>query len=166
MRLKHLQKHLKNTWNHCKHTQHLDKTITSYVWKHMQHSNKHTCNIHTSEKKQMKHWEQELATYVYNHCNITIYFCNIRMKYLQHTSETFKTLSAETSPCCLKNGGSSACGVRWRQRPGSGCKQRLSGGYTTGQGGSGRVSAQAGSGAPGKAGSRATIKLIGYWTVI
>ena len=34
-----------------------------------------------------------LATYVYNHCNICnipIYFCNIRMKHLQHTYETLK----------------------------------------------------------------------------
>jgi hypothetical protein len=40
----------------------------------------------------MKHLEQTLATYVYNHynmCNITIYFCNIYMKYLQHISETY-----------------------------------------------------------------------------
>jgi len=43
----------------------------------------------------MKHWEEKLATYVYNHCNICNipnYFCNIHMKYLQHTSETSKTL--------------------------------------------------------------------------
>jgi hypothetical protein len=91
MCLKHLQKHLKNTWNHCKHTQHRDKTLaSSYVWKHMQYPNKHTCNIR--RKKQMKHWKHELATYVYNHynmCNIPIYFYNIRMKHLQRTSKTF-----------------------------------------------------------------------------
>ena len=31
----------------------------------------------------MEHWEQKLAIYVYNHCNIcniSIYFCNIHMK--------------------------------------------------------------------------------------
>jgi hypothetical protein len=41
--------------------------------------------------KQMKHFQQTLATYVYSYCNICnirIYFCNIYMKYLQHTSET------------------------------------------------------------------------------
>jgi hypothetical protein len=45
-------------------------------------------------KKQIKHWGQTLATYVYNYCNISIYFCNIaiyfcniRMKHLQHTSK-------------------------------------------------------------------------------
>jgi hypothetical protein len=26
-------KHLKKTWNHFKHTQHQDKTLTIYVWK-------------------------------------------------------------------------------------------------------------------------------------
>ena len=36
----------------------------------------------------MKHWENKFATYVYNHCNIPINFCNIDIKYLQHTSET------------------------------------------------------------------------------
>ena len=48
----------------------------------------------------MKHWEQTVATYVYNHCNICnipIYFCNIRMKHLKHTYETSKTL--ETCTC-------------------------------------------------------------------
>ena len=42
----------------------------------------------------MKHWKYKLATYVYNHCNICnipIYFCNIRIKHLQHTSETLET---------------------------------------------------------------------------
>ena len=61
--------------------------------KHMQHSDKHTCNIRL--KKQVKHWEQTFATYVYNHCNIyniPIYFCNIRMKQLKHTSKTTETL--------------------------------------------------------------------------
>jgi hypothetical protein len=46
-----------------------------------------------------------------NMCNIPIYFCNIRMKHLQHnskTSETLKTYGCNmhlqriaTSPCCL-----------------------------------------------------------------
>ena len=39
----------------------------------------------------MKHCEQRFATYVYNHCNILIYFCNMHTKYLKHTSETFET---------------------------------------------------------------------------
>jgi hypothetical protein len=42
-------------------------------------------------EKQVKHWKQKLATYIYNHCNITIYFCNIHMKHLQHTFKTFET---------------------------------------------------------------------------
>jgi tellurite resistance protein TehA-like permease len=60
----------------------------------MQYIGKHTCNIHL--KKQMKHWGQMFATYVYNHCNICnilIYFSNIHMKHLKRTSkisETFK----------------------------------------------------------------------------
>jgi hypothetical protein len=59
----------------------------------MQHPNKHTCNIRL--EKYMKHWEHKLTTCIYNHCNICsilIYFCNIRMKHLQHISEALKTL--------------------------------------------------------------------------
>jgi hypothetical protein len=47
----------------------------------------------------MKHWEQRLATYLYNHyniCNIPIYFCNICMKHLQYTSKTSETLETYT----------------------------------------------------------------------
>jgi hypothetical protein len=75
----------------------------------MQHLNKHACNVYlenihlkkTDEKLgteacnirvQMKNWEQKLTTYTYNHfniCNISIYFCNIHVKHLQYTSETF-----------------------------------------------------------------------------
>jgi hypothetical protein len=47
----------------------------------------------------MKHLEQTLATYVYSHCNICnipIYFYNIHMKHLQHTSESSKTLETYT----------------------------------------------------------------------
>jgi hypothetical protein len=43
----------------------------------------------------MGHWEQKLATYMCNHCNIyniLIYFCNIHMKHSQQTSKTFDTL--------------------------------------------------------------------------
>jgi hypothetical protein len=76
----------------------------------MQHPNKHTYNVYL--KKQMKHLEWTLKTYVYNHCNmcnIQIYFCNIHMKHLQRTSEiseTSETYSCNmsfnaTSPCCL-----------------------------------------------------------------
>jgi hypothetical protein len=51
----------------------------------MQYLDKHTCNM---PEKQMKHYEQKLATYVQNHCNICnvlIYFYNIHMKHLQCT---------------------------------------------------------------------------------
>jgi hypothetical protein len=42
----------------------------------------------------MKHSENTLEIYVYSHCNmcnILIYFCNIKMKYLQHLDETLET---------------------------------------------------------------------------
>ena len=32
---------------------------------------------------------------MYNHCNISIYFCNIRMKHLQYTSKIFETLATD-----------------------------------------------------------------------
>jgi hypothetical protein len=41
----------------------------------------------------MKHLEQTFEIYLYSHCNIcniTIYFCNIHMKHLQHTYETIE----------------------------------------------------------------------------
>jgi hypothetical protein len=87
MHLKHLQKQLKNTWSYCKHMQYLDENTCNIYVKHMQHPDKRICNIHM--KKQMKHWEHKLATYVYNHCdiyNILIYFCNT-----YETSETLET---------------------------------------------------------------------------
>ena len=54
-------------------------------------------------EKLMENWEQTLATYVYNHCNICsipIHFCNIYMKHLQHTSETYEIL--ETYACNVR----------------------------------------------------------------
>jgi hypothetical protein len=82
----------------------------------IQHPNKHTCN------RRLKKLERTLATYMYKHCNIcniTIYFCNIHMKRLQHTSRIFETI--ETYSCNMRfqrnmsfatwqNGGSSP---RW-----------------------------------------------------
>jgi hypothetical protein len=56
---------------------------------------------------------------VYNHCNIyniSIYFCNIHIKHLQHSDETFETLETYfcnicfqrvMSPCCLDESRSS-----------------------------------------------------------
>jgi hypothetical protein len=67
----------------------------------MQHLDKRTSNIRL--KKQIKHWEQKLAAYMYNHCdicNILIYFCNMHMKYLQRTSEKSETL--ETDACNMR----------------------------------------------------------------
>jgi hypothetical protein len=56
----------------------------------MQHLDKNTCSIRP--KTQMKHWEQTFMTYLYNYCNIPIYFCNIHLNHLQHISETPETL--------------------------------------------------------------------------
>jgi hypothetical protein len=58
----------------------------------MHHPDKTLANIRL--KKQMKHSENTLEIYVYSHCNmcnIPIYFCNIKMKYLQHLDETLET---------------------------------------------------------------------------
>jgi hypothetical protein len=74
-----------------KHMQHMCEIYTTF-------QNKHTCNIRM--KKQMKYLEQMFATYMYNHCNmcnILIYFCNIHMNHLQHTSETNKMYGCEIS---------------------------------------------------------------------
>jgi hypothetical protein len=60
--------------------------------------------------KHLRHVSEILATCVYktdktvgidayNKCNILIYFCNICMKQLKHTSETTETYLAT----CLKN---------------------------------------------------------------
>jgi hypothetical protein len=46
--------------------------------------------------KEMKHFEQTLATYLWNTCNIYniwINFCNIQMKHLKYTSKTLETYS-------------------------------------------------------------------------
>ena len=78
--------------------QHPDKNTCNICMKHMHHLDKHTCNIRM--KKQIKHLEQMLATYMYSHCNIcniSIYFCKILMKHLQYTTETSETL--ETYAC-------------------------------------------------------------------
>jgi hypothetical protein len=43
----------------------------------------------------MKHSEHTFETYMYNHCNmcnILIYFCNMKMKHLQHPDETSEIL--------------------------------------------------------------------------
>jgi hypothetical protein len=45
----------------------------------------------------MKLSEHTLETYVYNHynmCNIPIYFCNIDIQHMQHTSKTSETFES------------------------------------------------------------------------
>jgi hypothetical protein len=52
----------------------------------------------------MRHLEQTLETYMYSHCNmcnITVYFCNIKMKHLQHLDETSKTLEHTKLATCV-----------------------------------------------------------------
>ena len=66
---------------------------TSYVEKHMQHTDETLANIRL--ENEMKHLEHTLKTYVYSHhnmCNILIYFCNIKMIHLQYPDETSETL--------------------------------------------------------------------------
>jgi hypothetical protein len=79
------------------------KTLETYAY------NMHVCatsrsdfptsryNICTIHLEQIKHLEDTLEkSYVYGHykmCNILIYFCNIDIQHLQHTSETLKTYS-------------------------------------------------------------------------
>jgi hypothetical protein len=83
-----------------------------------------------------------LATYVYNHCNmcnIMIYFCNINMKQLQHTSETSEAIETysrnlrfqhnisllldrmEARRCVVFTGGSGLAALCRRHDGGSGC---------------------------------------------
>jgi hypothetical protein len=71
----------------------LEHTVAIYVWKHMQHPDQNACNIslETDETvwtnacnmplKHLQHMQHPL-----------IYFCNIHMKLLQHTSETSETI--------------------------------------------------------------------------
>jgi hypothetical protein len=59
----------------------------------MQHLYTNACNIRL---KQMKYFEQMLATYATS----LIYLCNIHIKQLQHAYETFETL--EIYACSMR----------------------------------------------------------------
>jgi hypothetical protein len=63
--------------NHCKHTQHPDKTFAIYVWTHI-HIQINTLTTYVWKT------DETLGT---DACNI----CNIRIKHLQHISKTFET---------------------------------------------------------------------------
>jgi hypothetical protein len=63
-----------------KHMQHMCETYAISKESHLQRTS----------KKQIKQLEQMLPTYVYNMSNIPIYFYNIHLKHLQHTSKTSK----------------------------------------------------------------------------
>jgi hypothetical protein len=88
--------------------QHLDETLANIHMKHMKTLKTYACNMHvyatsrstfsTSRRnirlEQMKYLGHTLETYVYSHynmCNILIYFYNIYIQHLQHTSEIFET---------------------------------------------------------------------------
>ena len=100
--------------------QHPDETLTNIHMKHLKTfetyacnmhvyatsrstfatSRQNTCNIHLEEIKYLEH---RLETYVYSHynmCDILIYFCNIDIQHLQHSSETFETI--ETHACNMQ----------------------------------------------------------------
>jgi hypothetical protein len=67
----------------------------------MQHPDETPANIRL--KKQMKHSEHTLETYMYSHCNmcnILIYFCNIKMKHLKHLKHTFATWAFNAMSSC------------------------------------------------------------------
>jgi hypothetical protein len=72
-------------WNSCKHTYETSENTWNVCLQHAR-----ICNI------QIKHLQYssgiDETVRHYNMCNILIYFFNIRMKLLKHTSETTKTL--------------------------------------------------------------------------
>ena len=76
----------------------------------MQHTQETLTNIRL--EREMKHLEHTLETYVYSHfnmCNISIYFCNIKIKHLQHPdkiSEILETYSYNMG-FARTNGGTS-----------------------------------------------------------
>jgi hypothetical protein len=90
IKIKYLQTYVRNTWKYLKHMlatcmymqhlylllQHPDKTLATFVW------NRNIWNI--CETYEYSH---------YNMWNISIYFCNIDIQYLQHTSEISETLN-------------------------------------------------------------------------
>jgi hypothetical protein len=96
--MQRLQKHLKKILETIASIRNIQTDDLQHMCGTYARPDKHPCNVHL--KKQMKHWQQMFATYIYNHCdicNITIYFCNIYMKHLQHTSKTSATLETDTS---------------------------------------------------------------------
>jgi hypothetical protein len=56
----------------------------------MQHPDETLANIRL--ENEMKHLKHTLETYMYSHCNmcnISIYLCNIKMKYLKHLKHSY-----------------------------------------------------------------------------
>jgi hypothetical protein len=104
--MKHLQHTIETPLQHVQHPDLLlkypDATLATYQkkrqMKHLRHASETLATY--VYNKQMKYWGYTLATYMYNHYNIyniTIYFCNIPMKQLKHTSGKTETL--ETWAC-------------------------------------------------------------------
>jgi hypothetical protein len=81
--------------------------------------------------KRLQHSLETLAIYA-TCAKFPIYFCNIHIKHLQHTFKTSETLETYASTCAFsaaqhlltawENGGSSACGVHWKQQPDGACR--------------------------------------------
>jgi hypothetical protein len=125
-----------------KHIKHPDKTCNICV-KHMQHLNKHTCNVHL--KKKMKHLERTLATYVYNIATratsrsiLATSICNTYNKPLKHLKQlkhTFATCAFNTTSPLLGRMEARQCVVFTE---GSG--PAAAGGYTSLKGSTGRTS--------------------------
>jgi hypothetical protein len=98
--MKHMQHLDKHTYNICiKHMQHPNKHTYNICMKHMQHLDKHTCIIRL--KKQLKHWEQKLATYcttIATYATSRSTFatsiwnaCNVPLKHLKYLKQTLAT---------------------------------------------------------------------------
>jgi hypothetical protein len=101
-------KHLWNTLeNHCNHTQHPSKHTCNICMKHMQHLDKYNCNMRPEKHKwniRLKHSKHTIATCLWKQLqhmehvqHLPIYFYNIHMVQLQHTSKTSRTI--ETCNC-------------------------------------------------------------------
>jgi hypothetical protein len=73
----------------------------------------------------MKHFEQTLATRLWNTfniCNILIYICNIHIKHLQHTSDNIWWYETLETYSCTKGEGEARAGWFWPQ---SGSRRRV-----------------------------------------
>jgi hypothetical protein len=103
----------------------------------LQHRDKNTCKLQYSSRTD-ETFRNTPETYMYSHynmCNIPIYFCNINIQHLQHTSETLEIYYSNmhfsvASACCFDEWrlidadldavewhGGSWCGARQQNGP-------------------------------------------------